>query len=247
MTLVSFCKSSLPGLVASLAFILALFGGCYCQFLSFPSNVGGEDGITLNFGIWYYQGWEVTESVTQGTILLSTCNQYPEGTIFDSRWKSAKAFSTMALVMGGVMTFWALLAGFLPSSKNMFRIGGSVYMVCCLFTGLSLLLLDSNACNDNTYIAEMNVNSSAVVSFPDTCTMGPGAKCTIAATVLWFVAAIAACMTEPRQRRPITTETHDVTYTKTTGPDGTTVVSEAVVKGAPIPMGGTGTIPEQAV
>ncbi|KAL3808323.1 hypothetical protein ACHAXA_004052 [Cyclostephanos tholiformis] len=242
----SCCKSSLPGLVASFAFILALFGGCYCQFLSFASSEGGEDAITLNFGIWYYQGWEVVESVTQGTVLLKTCNHYPDGTVFDSKWKSAKAFSTMALVMGGVMTFWALLAGLIPSSKAMFRMGGSVYMVCCLFTGLSLLLLDSNACNINTYSAELNEDSITIASFPETCTMGPGAKCTIAATVLWFAAAIAACMTEPRQRRPITTETHDVTYTKTTGPDGTTILSEAVVKGAPVPTGGL-EIPEQAV
>lgn len=246
----SLCKALFPGLIASLAFILALFGGGYCKFLSFPSNEGGEDAITLNFGIWYYQGWAVMESTTQGTIILETCNQYPDGTIFDSKWKSAKAFSTMALVLGGVLTFWVMLAGCLPfgfyASKKMFQMAGNAYMVCCLFTGLSLLLLDSNACNNNTYIAELMETSTALVTFPETCTMGPGAKCTIAATVLWFVAAIAACKTEPRERKPITTETHDVTYTKTTGADGTTVVSEAVVKGEPIPVGGQ-RVAEQAV
>jgi hypothetical protein len=233
----SFCKTLIPGLIASFAFILALFGGCYCQFLSFPSNEGGENAITLNFGIWYFQGWEVVESTTQGTIVLESCNLYPEGTVFDSKWKSAKAFSTMALIIGGTLTFWAVLAGCLPSSKKMFQLGGSAYMVCSLFTGLSLLLLDSNACNNNSMMMEI-FTSTALVTFPNTCTMGPGAKCTIAATVLWFAAAIAACKTEPRQRKPITTETHDVTYTRTTGADGTAVVSEAVVKGEPVPLGG---------
>ena len=80
--------------------------------------------------------------------------------------------------------------------------------------------------------------ATALVTFPNTCTMGPGAKSTIAATFLWFAAAIAACKTEPRQRKPIATETHDVTYTRTAGADGTVVVSEAVVKGEPVPLGG---------
>ncbi len=178
------------------------------------------------------------ESTTKGTIVLETCNLYPEGTVFDSKWKSAKAFSTMALVIGGTLTFWAVLAGCLPSSKKMFQMGGSVYMVCCLFTGLSLLLLDSNACNKNLMMMEVSTAATTLVTFPDTCTMGPGAKSTIAATVLWFAAAIAACKTEQRQRKPIATVAHDVTYTRTTGADGTAVVSETVVKGEPVPLGG---------
>jgi hypothetical protein len=38
------------------------------------------------------------------------------------------------------------------------------------------------------------------LTFPDTCTMGVGAKTTISATVLWFVAAIAACMSGPNSQ-----------------------------------------------
>jgi len=40
----------------------------------------------------------------------------------------------------------------------------------------------------------------------------------------------------PAPRPPITTETHDVTYTKRTGEDGTAVVTETVVKGEPVPV-----------
>ena len=64
--------------------------------------------------------------------------------------------------------------------------------------------------------------------------MAVGGKCNIAATVLWFLAAIAAFKVEPPQREPITTQTQDVTYTKTTNPDGTVVVTENVVKGTPV-------------
>jgi len=239
---VKFWLSFLPGVLASAAFIVTLFGGVYCKFLSFTPDIdGADDSITLNFGIWYYQSYAIVESPTQGTLLMQTCFNYPEETVFDAKWKSAKAFSTMALIIGGVLAFWSLLAGCFYPTKHFYLAAGCIYMVCALFTGLSLLLLDSNACSStNNSVMTQLQELSAIVDyvFPESCSMGVGAKCTIAATVMWFVAALAAIVVEPPQRGPITTETHEVTYTKTTGPDGTAVVSENVVKGEPIPVGG---------
>lgn len=237
---VKFWMSFLPGVLAAAAFIVTLFGGVYCKFVSFSPDVEGvDDSLTLNFGIWYYQGWAIVESPTQGTLLMQTCFRYPEGTVFDAKWKCAKAFSTMALIIGGVLAFWSLLAGCFYPSKAMYRAAAMIYMLCSLFTGLSLLLLDSNACLNNSLMSGLqNLSALADVAFPASCSMGVGAKCTIAATVMWFVAALAALAIEPPQRSPITTETHEVTYTKTSGPDGTAVVSETVVKGEPTPVGG---------
>ena len=234
-----FVLSFLPGLIAAAAFVVALFGGIYCKFLSFTPIVAGDESLTFNFGIWYYQGWAIVDSPTQGDVLLETCLQYPDGTVFDAKWKCARAFSTMAMIIGGVATFWSLLAGCLYPTKKMLVAGSVVYMLCCLFTGLSLLLLDSNAChsNDNSQLVDFQVQSTlADVTFPMSCSMGLGAKCTIAATVLWFAAAIGLLVVEPPRRSPITTETQEVTYTKTTGHDGTAVVHETVVKGEPIPV-----------
>jgi len=236
---VKFWLSFLPGVLAAAAFIVTLFGGVYCKFLSFAPDIEGvDDSLTLNFGIWYYQGWAVVESPTQGTLLMQTCFRYPDGTVFDANWKSAKAFSTMALLIGGVLAFWSLLAGCFYPSKGMYLAAGMIYMVCGLFTGLSLLLLNSNACLSNSLMSDLQQQSAlADFTFPASCSMGVGAKCTIAATVMWFVAALAALVVEPPLRNQITTETHEVTYTKTTGPDGTAVVSETVVKGDAVPMG----------
>lgn len=226
-------SSLLPGLCAAVAFILSIFGGVYCKFLSFASS--GGTPITLYFGIWYYQGWSVVDNNVQGTVILETCNNYPDGTSIDSKWKSARAFSMMALIIGGVVTFWALLAGCLYPSRGHYRTGGILYMLCCLFMGLSLLLLDSNACHNNPFLADLQAES---ITFPSSCAMAAGAKCAIAATVMWFVAGVAALKAEPPQRSPITTQTHDVTYTRTAGPDGTAVVSETVVQGEPVPFEG---------
>ena len=67
--------------------------------------------------------------------------------------------------------------------------------------------------------------------------MGLGGKCSIVSTVLWFLAAVAAFTVEPPKREPVTIQTQDVTYTKTTNPDGTEVVTENIVKGEPVTVG----------
>ena len=127
--------------------------------------------------------------------VFETCYKYPEATICDANWKSAKAFNTMAMIIGGIVAILTLVAGCIHQSKKIFQIFGMLYIVCCLFTGLSLLLLNSNVCNNNLNIAAFELAFPLLdLSFPDTCTMGVGAKTTISATVLWFVAAIAVCM-----------------------------------------------------
>ena len=66
----------LPGIIASFAFIVSLFGGIYCKFISFTDV---NNGLTLSFGIWYYQSWGAYDSAVQGTVVLETCENYPSG------------------------------------------------------------------------------------------------------------------------------------------------------------------------
>ena len=115
-------------------------------------------------------------------------------------------------------------------------------MTCCLFAGLSLLFLNSKACHNNDLVAsitESTYTSSGNIDFdfPSSCSIGPSGSCTIAATIFYFLAGLACFKVQPAVRPPITTETHDVTYTKTAGADGTTLVTETVVKGEPVPVG----------
>lgn len=111
-------------------------------------------------------------------------------------------------------------------------------MLCCLFSGLTLLVLNSNACRDNDLVKILEEQTPNLnLSFESSCVLGSGAKSTIAATVLWFVAAIAALKADPPTRSPLTQTTHDVTYTRTTGVDGATVVQENVIVGEPVPVG----------
>jgi hypothetical protein len=204
-----FCLAFVPGVLAAAAFLTTLFGGIYCRFLSFTSNeeVNGEP-VTLHFGIWYYLGWVLATDSNGDTVAMQTCYRYPEGTVFDAKWKSSKAFSTMAIIIGGCVTIWALCAGCLYPTKKMYQLASMLYMICCLFTGLSLLILDSDACNSNILVELLEATSTLGLTFPDTCTSAYGAKCTFSATVLWFAAAIGLLMVAPPERNTrVTTET----------------------------------------
>jgi hypothetical protein len=197
-----FCMPYFSSFIAFCAFVVTLFGACWCNFLTFTSNetVQNDDAVTLEFGIWFYRGWSSAVSSSGEVYVFESCYNYPEGTVYDANWKSAKAFNTMTLFigLGGVVVSCALLTDCVDPSKRMFQIGGALNMVCSLFTGLSLLILDSNACNNNLNVALFEQAFPLLgLTFPDTCTMGVGAKTTITATVLWFVAAIAACMSGP--------------------------------------------------
>eukprot|EP00804_Cyclotella_cryptica_P024263 CCRYP_012543-RA/>CCRYP_012543-RA protein AED:0.32 eAED:0.32 QI:243/1/1/1/1/1/3/1091/255 len=227
-----------PGLLGALAFILSGFGGVYCKFLSHISTGGLEQPITINSGIWYYQGYAIVNTTVQGTVVLETCNNYPDNVYIDPKWKSARAFATMALIIGGCVTFWGLLAGCLYPNKAAYKLGGILMMLCCLFQGLTFLFLDSEACHNNSLTAALEQEISLInLTFEDSCVLAAGGKCAIAATILWFLAALSAFKVDPPKRSPVTTQTHDVTYTKTTNPDGTTVISENVVKGEPVVVG----------
>jgi hypothetical protein len=71
----------------------------------------------------------------------------------------------------------------MKGNRKALGVASSVAFVACLFEGLTLLFLNSSACDYYDY----NREGSAVAS----CTIDQGAKLAIAATVLWFVAAIS--------------------------------------------------------
>lgn len=81
-------------------------------------------------------------------------------------------------------------------------------LVLCLFSGLTLLVLDSSLCKDNILIGELSQ-----VAFNDQCGLATGARCVISATVFWFVAAVCS-LTATRGK----SEYEDETVAGTTEP-----------------------------
>ena len=248
----SLCMPYFSGFIAFSAFVITLFGATYCDFLTFTSNEtvtiqGVADTVTLEFGIWFYRGWSYLIGSEGEVYVFETCWNYPEGTVYDTNWKSAKAFNTMALIIGGVVSCVTLFAACSAPSKKIFQIAGMSNMVCCLFTGLSLLLLNSNACNNNLNVEAFKLAFPLVkLTFPDTCTVGVGAKTTISGTVLWFVAAIAACMSGPNPRGEAAEDLVKEDLVPVDGEEVPEQAAEDLVKEEPAPVDG-GEVPEQAV
>lgn len=129
--------------------------------------------------------------------VFETSEYYPDNVAVDSNWKAARAFATLVLIIGGILVLNRLYILFVFPDKRIPTIIEVVgYLCCSLFQGLSLLFLKSDACNDNFLMKGLGVY------FSDTCSMGVGAKCVIAASVFWFLAAVHSHPAEAMQVHP---------------------------------------------
>ncbi|KAL9188860.1 hypothetical protein ACHAXT_011350 [Thalassiosira profunda] len=176
------------------AFFLMFIGALRCDFVKFTDTSDVfADPPSLQFGMWRWQSYTVATNF-DGTFIFESCVGYPEYQDVDATWKTAQAFSIMTFIMGFiVLIFSCVFACTIDAeaenvSKQMWV--PVLYLVTGLFQGLSLLLLSSNACNDNLVVKRADAESLA--TFPDTCSLNTGANLIISATVFWFCAAFAA-------------------------------------------------------
>ena len=67
-----------------------------------------------------------------------------------------------------------------PNRNRLYRSGGMNYMICSLFAGLTLLMLNSSLCSDD-----------------GGCRVSKGAKIMISSTVMWFASGVSVMMLYP--------------------------------------------------
>jgi hypothetical protein len=209
----------------------------WCETIAFPPTADSQVDGAMQFGPWYQnQLQESTVNVGGETkiFLTNVCVQFPSGTYIDPKLKAVRAFSIIAAVVGGLLTFGLWFAPCWYPSPNHWRCTATAFLVfVTLFQGLTFLLFASSFCDDNPVIALLGFQDS----FEPTCVWDQGTTCNVISTVLWFLTG--ACMVAqgpPQRPPPEPTETQTVTYQKTTNPDGTTTVAQvAVVKGVAVP------------
>ena len=101
------------------------------------------------------------------------------------------------------------------------------------FQGLAFLVMSSNACR-NTLIQDLDeITPLFDIQVEETCAMVAGAKCTIAATVLWFCAAIPAFKIDIPRRGAAVSEKKEKEAEadeQTLDPDGHEVVKDEAVE-----------------
>jgi len=112
----------------------------------------------------------------------------------NTKWNSAKAFSIIAVSVGGIALF-ASCAAF--GKPKLWIIISLVLAFTTLFQGLTFLFFSSNACTFtgnqvNSMINHQNIPD--MIDIGQNCILSSGAKLGISATVFWFVSAVAAAL-----------------------------------------------------
>ncbi|KAL7540069.1 hypothetical protein ACHAXR_009851, partial [Thalassiosira sp. AJA248-18] len=189
------------------AFTLA-FVGTSCHYLQFTSSIetvnnldsGENEPVSLHFGYWYYQSWQVAPNST--AVIEESCHLYPSSITIDNNWKAARGFNLIAIIIGGSLILLDIFQGCLSTKRNRsLRMVAIGYLICCISSGFSLLLLDSNVCKNNTLIEELNQLLPNAAQFQETCSISKGGKSTIASTVMWFVAAVGTALLHPVHKK----------------------------------------------
>lgn len=178
----------IPATLGTVALFLSLIGSFMCRFVSIFDNASQQDVYT---GIWLKTTlYQLQSSQTGEWSLYKGCGSYPSGVPLDAKWKSAMAFSILAVVIGAFALFGVYFSACLPMTASRWRMVAFALVIASLFQGLTLLFLSSNACgSDRSFFEE----EYPFLDLADGCGMSWGANMCIAATTLWFVAGVTAC------------------------------------------------------
>ena len=233
----------MPAVFASLAFVTSFLFSFWCESVKFipdPSqNVSVPD---LHFGPWYQRKQETVEDSVGGDpryFIQNKCVEYPGNFGVDSSWKTARAFSVMAPIIGGLGAFVLWLAPCLYfMNEATWRLLAIIFIVVVtLFQGLTFLFFKSDACKDNLVVDQFETLGDGNL-YPDECEWDEGSTANVLSVVLFFLTGVTMLILGAPVRPPRPPpETQTVTYQRTELPDGGHTVTEVkVVKGTAVPQ-----------
>ena len=218
--------SSLPTLLATVAFTLSSIAAFDCNFVVFvvPPQTDHDEQA----GIWNYQWYDRNAQ-------KYTCRAYPTNYEYgmditiDPYWKASRGFSCLTLIFGGLIVFTNLYlriyrvwhserSGNIELSSPSRRrrnsvfttasgyhvkkqVGITLYILACICSIFTLLLfLRSNACRHNTIF---NLTQD------HQCRLGTGAKLTYASMALYFIAASCVMLLNEENRTEVEDDIDD--------------------------------------
>lgn len=180
-----------------------------CNFIKFTATSGTSEPISYQLGIWYYQWWSTVIS-SSGTYVFESCHGYPDAVTIDDSWKSARAFSVIAFVLSIIMIVAACVSACATNTIDYDRghtrtqsWAAPVYLLLAISEGLTLLLLNSNACKNNIFRLLENLGG---LTFPDTCSLATGGKLAISSTAFWAAAAVSSFLAHSAEKKEIAEE-----------------------------------------
>lgn len=194
-SILTYCSIS----IAVLSLFFTLFGNFWCFYVTstLTASVGatGEalGSADVYFGIWSRQHYMYSvQSTTDGTYIYAIpgCVGWGFGGYpipYDTKWNSAKAFTILATIIGGIAMI--LCCGTIGdgSGKKLWPFITGSFFVACFFQCLTFLFLRSNVCS----IPPTSIDSQLSLSASG-CALGAGAAMGIVAACLWGVNGMLA-------------------------------------------------------
>jgi hypothetical protein len=256
----------IPPCVAALAFMLSVISNFWCESVKFVADtdaallLGTFIDYTpqdIQLGPWSRQD-TVLVSVNSGTgtryFVRQVCRPYPENgnsIHVDGAWKTVRAFSILALVLGGFLTAFLFLNNcvYYFSARGWRSIAIQFMVTVTVCQGLTLLLLQSTACSDNPLLflpppsLDGNIVTQEIwrqfvlaVYGDEECTWSSGMTCNVLALIGWFATGVLMLVIGAPERTPVEPpQTQQVTYERTVNPDGSVTVTQTnVIKGTAI-------------
>jgi hypothetical protein len=173
-------------LFAGIAFACSTVATYSCNYVEITERDDSNNVLgTYSRGIWYGQD-----------DLADTCSKYGSSSSgspsVGSDVRAARAFGVLTTLFGGFAMVVVLMLYAAPSRfirMAMVSMGG-LCLKCCLFQGLTLLMIESSFCKGD-YLVK---NSKSK------CDMDLGAQLTICAIIFWLVAA-CTMMPNPAEKQ----------------------------------------------
>jgi len=167
----NFRKAIIPSLFSITAFSLLYYGTTVpCIYVN--SHVSYNSGLDDYLGIGFYS-YELNGEC------YSTASDYKP----DHYLEAGRVCIVLALLFGGIGTLSICLI--LCYDVTFFEMKLSAFLLfsASLSSGLSLLILNSNLCNNDVVVVGQVLSSD--------CELNVGSRCAISAMVLWFFASIS--------------------------------------------------------
>ena len=148
-----------------------------CNYAKLSGNLDAfsvsDDTPFIEVGLQAYRMPKVNvETDIWDPVLKGVCVAYPSEVNMDAPWNLAKAFSFLALVLGGGATFYLWISACCRFSRGSWRWAGYEVAAAALFQIFSFVWFHTELCRTNT------------------CELFYGSRSDIASAMLWLLAAV---------------------------------------------------------
>jgi Na+-transporting methylmalonyl-CoA/oxaloacetate decarboxylase gamma subunit len=192
---------------------LSLANGCRCRTFEIKPLDSTLELPNFYTGIFLYEKIKgfVLDANTGEIYLQDSCQQFPADVQTDARWRSARGLQYAGWATGMALTLTLFVSACSGCSQKVYRAIGCLYLlICCLFTGLIFLALDSDLCKDNyvlndylpsRYPMTWDKLGNPYTLYRSDCEIGNGAIMIILACIGYFMTGISTCWLRRKEPR----------------------------------------------